>query len=59
MSITYEKQKEKIADIKVIGIKSGKEFDWYAKIVFVDGTTLKSTPLLLNSASNRFPNNHK
>jgi hypothetical protein len=27
MSITYEKQKEKIADIKVIGIKSGKEFN--------------------------------
>jgi choline dehydrogenase-like flavoprotein len=55
-SIVYDEQKGKATGVKVVDTESGEEFEYYAKIIFVNSATLNSNLLLLNSTSNRFPN---
>ena len=55
-SIIYDERKRKATGVRVIDGESRETIDFYAKIVFVNASTLNSNAILLNSTSNRFPN---
>ncbi|PAW93585.1 GMC family oxidoreductase [Mucilaginibacter sp. MD40] len=55
-SIIYDEQKQKAVGVRVINAHSGKAIEYFARIIFVNGATLNSNLILLNSTSNRFPN---
>jgi len=55
-SVIYDETKGKAIGVKVLDAKTRLEIDFYAKIIFLNASTLGSTFILLNSISNRFPN---
>ncbi|ATL48496.1 GMC family oxidoreductase [Chitinophaga caeni] len=55
-SIIYDEQKGKATGVRVIDKNSKEMTEYYAKVIFVNGSTLGTTFVLLNSTSNRFPN---
>ena len=55
-SIMYDKDSGKATGVRVIDTKTKEIIEYYSKIVFVNGSTLNSTLLLMNSKSDRFPN---
>ncbi len=55
-SIIYDENTGKATGIRVIDTITKEIMDYHAKIIFVNGSTLNTTLLLLNSKSNRFPN---
>jgi len=54
-SIIYDEKKGKATGVKVIDTESNDLVEYYAKVIFVNGSTLGSTFVLLNSTSQRFP----
>ncbi|WP_247234746.1 GMC oxidoreductase [Telluribacter sp. SYSU D00476] len=55
-SIIYDEQKGKATGVRVIDANTKEMTEYYAKIIFVNASTLNSNLILLNSISNRFPN---
>ncbi len=55
-SIIYDEQKHKAIGVKIIDANTMQMEEFYAKIIFVNGSTNGSNLILLNSISNRFPN---
>ena len=55
-SIIYDEKMSKAKGVKIIDAITGKEEEYYAKIIFVNAACLNSNLILLNSTSNRFPN---
>jgi choline dehydrogenase-like flavoprotein len=55
-SIIYDESKNKAVGVRVIDANSKEELEFYAKVIFVNGSTLNSNLILLNSTSKRFPN---
>jgi choline dehydrogenase-like flavoprotein len=55
-SIIYDEATEKATGVRVIDANTKESIEYFAKIVFVNGSTLNSTLILLNSTSSRFPN---
>jgi choline dehydrogenase-like flavoprotein len=55
-SVIYDEKKGKAIGVKVIDAQTHEEIDFFAKIIFLNASTLGSTFILLNSVSNRFPN---
>jgi choline dehydrogenase-like flavoprotein len=55
-SIILDKNTNKAKGVSIIDAETMKVTEFYAKIIFVCASTLASTQILLNSASNRFPN---
>ena len=55
-SINYDEQKQKATGVKVIDAETKKATEFFARIIFVNGSALNSNLILLNSTSNRFPN---
>ncbi len=55
-SIIYDEKKGKAIGVKVLDAETKQEVDFFAKIIFLNASTLGSTFILLNSISNRFPN---
>ena len=55
-SIIYDETKGKAIGVKVLDAETKEEIDFFAKIIFLNASTLGSTFILLNSTSNRFPN---
>jgi choline dehydrogenase-like flavoprotein len=55
-SVMYNDRTGKASGIKVIDAQSKEEIDFYAKIIFLNASTLGSTSILLQSTSRRFPN---
>lgn len=55
-SIIYDARKGKATGVRVIDANSKQETEYYAKIIFVNGSALNSVLVLLNSTSDRFPN---
>lgn len=55
-SIIYDEKKGKTIGVKVLDAETKQEVDFFAKIIFLNASTLGSTFILLNSISNRFPN---
>lgn len=54
--ILFDEQKSKASGVRVIDAKTMESIVFNAKIIFVNGSTIGSTALLLSSTSNRFPN---
>ncbi|WP_166333616.1 GMC oxidoreductase [Sphingobacterium chungjuense] len=55
-SILYDQDQEKAVGVKVIDTDSGEEIDFFAKVIFVNASTLNTNQILMNSISARFPN---
>lgn len=55
-SVIYDEQKGKATGVNVIDADTQETFEFFSKIVFVNGSTLGTTLILLNSVSDRFPN---
>lgn len=54
-SILYDEQKGKAVGVRVIDTNTKEAIDYYARLVFVNASTLNTNLILLNSTSNRFP----
>lgn len=55
-SIIYDEQKQKASGVRVIDTNTKQATEFFARIIFVNGSALNSNLILLNSTSNRFPN---
>jgi choline dehydrogenase-like flavoprotein len=60
-SIIYDEKKQRASGVRVIDANSKESgtprvIEFYAKIIFVNGSALNSNLILLNSISSRFPN---
>lgn len=55
-SIIYDEEKQNASGVRIIDRHSGEMITYYARIIFVNASTLNSNAILLNSRSNRFPN---
>ena len=55
-NIIYDEKLGKATGVSIIDTQTNATIDYFAKIIFVNGSTLGSTFVLLNSTSNRFPN---
>jgi choline dehydrogenase-like flavoprotein len=55
-SIIYDEKKQKAVGVKVIDAISKQEIEYFARIIFVNGSTVNTNIILLNSKSSRFPN---
>ena len=54
--IMYDENKKQATGVRIIDAVTMQPKEYFAKVVFVCGSTLGSTTVLLNSKSNRFPN---
>jgi choline dehydrogenase-like flavoprotein len=54
-SVIYDEQKQKATGVRVIHTHTKEMTEYYAKIIFVNASTLNTTLLLLHSTSGRFP----
>lgn len=55
-SIIYDEKKQKAVGVKVIDAITKQEIEYFARIIFVNGSTVNTNIILLNSKSSRFPN---
>ncbi|GAB3778063.1 GMC family oxidoreductase [Spirosoma horti] len=54
--VLYDENKKKATGVRIVDAVTMQPKEYYASIIFVCGSTLGSTSVLLNSKSNRFPN---
>lgn len=54
-SIVYDQETGKATGVKVIDTNTKEEMEFYAKVIFVNASTLNSNLILMNSVSDRFP----
>jgi choline dehydrogenase-like flavoprotein len=55
-SIIYDEQKQRAKGVRVVDAQTGQATEYFAKVIFINGGTLNTTLVLLNSVSSRFPN---
>lgn len=55
-SVIYDENNGKATGVRIIDRHSKEMIEFYAKIIFVNASTINSNSILLNSTSNRFPN---
>ena len=55
-SVLYDEKLGKATGVRVIDATTKEAIDYYAKIIFLNASTLNTNLILLNSKSNRFPN---
>jgi len=53
--VIYDEQKQRAAGVKVIDQNTREEIEFYAKVIFLNASTLGTNFILLNSTSSRFP----
>ncbi len=53
--IIYDKDTKKATGVRVIDAQNNQTYEYFAKIIFVNASTLNSTWLLMNSATNVWP----
>jgi choline dehydrogenase-like flavoprotein len=54
--IIYDESKQRAKGVEIIDTETGKTYEYYANVIFLNASTLASTFILLNSTSSRFPN---
>ena len=54
-SIIYDEGKGRAIGVRVVDSESRETIEFYAKVIFLNASTLNSNAILLNSTSNRFP----
>jgi choline dehydrogenase-like flavoprotein len=55
-SVIYDDKLQKASGVRVIDAVTNETPEYFAKIIFVNGSALNSNLVLLNSTSSRFPN---
>jgi len=55
-SLIYDEKKGKATGVRVIDTHTKKTTEYFARIIFVNASTMNTNLLLLNSVSGRFPN---
>jgi len=56
MEVLYDKEKKKATGVRIIDELTMKTEEYYAKIIFLNASTIGSTYVMLNSKSDAFPN---
>jgi choline dehydrogenase-like flavoprotein len=54
--VIYDKDSKKAKGVRIIDAETMKTEEYYAKIIFLNASTLGTTSILLNSVSDAFPN---
>ncbi|MNK40402.1 Fructose dehydrogenase large subunit [compost metagenome] len=54
--LIYDDATRKVTGVRVIDRNTLEEVEFYAKVIFLNASTIASTAILLNSVSERFPN---
>lgn len=54
-SVIYDEESGKATGVRVVDAESGEMIEFYARIIFLNASTVGSTSILLNSKSDRFP----
>jgi choline dehydrogenase-like flavoprotein len=54
--LIYDNDKGKATGVRVVDASTGKQTDYFAKIIFLCASALGSAYIMLNSTSSRFPN---
>lgn len=54
-SLIYDEVKGKATGVRIIDAETNEVFEYHAKIIFCNASTLSSTQILMNSTSKRFP----
>jgi choline dehydrogenase-like flavoprotein len=54
--VLYDEQKGRAIGVETINTETNEVKEFYARIIFLNASTLASTFIVLNSTSNRFPN---
>lgn len=54
-SVIYDESKKRATGVRVIDAVTREMTEYYAKVIFVNASTVNTTTILLNSESNRFP----
>lgn len=55
-SVIYDDKAEKAIGVRLIDEVTFETIEYYAKVIFLNASTVASTAILMNSKSNRFPN---
>ncbi|HVV54154.1 MAG TPA: GMC family oxidoreductase [Mucilaginibacter sp.] len=55
-SVIYDDKKGKATGVRIVDTNTKQSEEFYARIIFVNGSCLNTNLILLNSKSNRFPN---
>ena len=55
-TVLYDEQKQRASGVEVIDTQTNKVETFYAKLLFLNASTIATAALLLNSTSNRFQN---
>lgn len=55
-SVIYDEDAKKAIGVRVIDSLTLEMVEFYAKVIFLNASTINSNAILLNSTSNRFPN---
>lgn len=55
-SIIYDEAKGRATGVRIIDRNTKESIEFYARIIFVNASTIASNAILLNSKSSRFPN---
>ena len=53
--VIYDEKTKKASGVEVIDRESGKIYEYFARLIFINASTVATSFLLLNSTSNRFP----
>lgn len=54
--VIYDEQKQRASGVEIIDTETKQTVTFYAKIIFLNASTVATTAILLNSISGRFPN---
>ncbi len=53
--LIYDKETQKVKGVQIIDAETGESYEYFAKVVFLNASTLGSTQILLQSATDEFP----
>lgn len=56
VEILFDEQKNRASGVRVINSQTKQVTDYFARIIFVNASTIATAAILLNSVSRRFPN---
>jgi choline dehydrogenase-like flavoprotein len=56
MEVIYDEQKNKASGVRVMNAHTLEVKEYFARIIFINASTIATAALLLNSVSRRFPN---
>lgn len=54
--VLYDDAKQRATGVRVIDTETKQSYEYYARIIFLNASTIATAGILLNSKSNRFPN---